>query len=141
MTGPKEKTFRRPAPPTFFRVVFALLIGGGWALAWIVPWERVWTFHMCLFRRLTSLPCPFCELTHSCVFTARGRIAEALLINPLGPICMAASLATLAGLLVLLAKKSPPIDIDAVFVRYPIIKPAVPLLWGLNWAFMILRAI
>ena len=135
MTEPKEKA------PTSFRVVCALLIVGGWIGARVIPWERVWTFRTCLFRRLTGLPCPFCELTHSCVYTARGRIAEALLINPLGPICMAVSLATLAGLLVLLAKKSPPLDIDAVFVRYPILKPSIFILWGINWAFMILRAI
>jgi hypothetical protein len=44
---------------------------------------------MCTFRRLTGWSCPGCGLTRSFVFLAHGRLAEALAMNPLGPVAFA----------------------------------------------------
>jgi len=39
----------------------------------------------CLFRSVTTIPCPFCGLTRSFVSVARGRFRDAWLYHPLGP--------------------------------------------------------
>ena len=40
---------------------------------------------LCLFYRITGLPCPGCGMTRSCVCFAHGRWAESIAFHPLGP--------------------------------------------------------
>jgi hypothetical protein len=41
---------------------------------------------ICLFRRITGLPCPGCGLTHSFSALSRGEVAQAALCHALGPV-------------------------------------------------------
>lgn len=50
----------------------------------------------CVFREVTSIPCPFCGGTRSVVAASQGRIAESLRLSPLG--LTMTSGAVLAGL-------------------------------------------
>jgi hypothetical protein len=40
----------------------------------------------CLFRKLTTLPCPMCGLTTSFAHLVRGELAEAFRCHPAGPL-------------------------------------------------------
>ena len=40
----------------------------------------------CLFRKLTTLPCPMCGLTTSFAHLVRGQLAEAFRCHPAGPL-------------------------------------------------------
>ncbi len=52
---------------------------------------------LCLFRRLTGLPCPTCGTTRSVIALARGELPQAVGYNPLAvAVCVAA-----LGLLIL----------------------------------------
>jgi hypothetical protein len=42
--------------------------------------------HGCIFRRLTTLPCPFCGLTTSFAHIVRGNLADAVRCHPAGPV-------------------------------------------------------
>jgi hypothetical protein len=39
---------------------------------------------VCLFKKLTSIPCPSCGTTRSVVLLSKGNFSEALFLNPLG---------------------------------------------------------
>lgn len=39
---------------------------------------------VCIFKQITTLPCPACGTTRSVITIANGEIAEAVMINPLG---------------------------------------------------------
>lgn len=57
---------------------------------------------VCLFRRLTGLPCPTCGITRSIVLTLNGHVGEALRLNLAGPVWVLV-VATLAAALFWLA--------------------------------------
>ena len=40
----------------------------------------------CLFRKLTTLPCPFCGLTTSFAYIVRGDLPDAFRCHPAGPV-------------------------------------------------------
>lgn len=44
------------------------------------------TFVLCLFRKLTGLPCPGCGMTRSFCALAKGHWQQALQFHPLGPL-------------------------------------------------------
>jgi hypothetical protein len=48
-------------------------------------------FVLCLFRRLTGLPCMGCGLTRSFCACAKGELARAAAFHPLGPALFAAT--------------------------------------------------
>jgi hypothetical protein len=57
---------------------------------------------VCLFRRLTGLPCPACGMTRSIVLTLNGHLGAALRLNLAGPVWVLA-VATIAAALLWLA--------------------------------------
>ena len=44
---------------------------------------------LCLFRRVTGVPCPSCGLTRSWQAAGHGRVRDAVRSHPLGPLTMA----------------------------------------------------
>jgi hypothetical protein len=63
-----------------------------------------WT--MCPFKTGSGLPCPGCGLTHSFVFMAHGRVADAFRANALGPVLFALAAWLLWRHLLVLAGKA-----------------------------------
>ena len=49
---------------------------------------------VCLFKQLTSIPCPSCGTTRSVISLTQGNFEQALLINPLGYLIAAIMLLT-----------------------------------------------
>jgi hypothetical protein len=43
---------------------------------------------LCLFRRITGVPCPSCGLTRSWQAAGHGRLRDAIAFHPLGPLTM-----------------------------------------------------
>jgi hypothetical protein len=43
-------------------------------------------FPLCLFRRVTGLPCPGCGLSHAFSALSRGEAAQAAFYHPMGPL-------------------------------------------------------
>ncbi|MCZ7585763.1 MAG: DUF2752 domain-containing protein [Deltaproteobacteria bacterium] len=140
----KEATIERPrhaASTARFRVTLLAMIAGGWVWAYIVPWKLVYETQFCPFLNLSGLPCPFCGLTRSCVAFASGRFAESWMVNPLGPVVMAASVVFAAAVIGLLAWNRPALRPDAFLKRHRAVLPAALGLWTLNWILMIFRAL
>jgi hypothetical protein len=57
-----------------------------WAAAWGVRLQPGPEHTLCLFRRLTAVPCPGCGLTRAFVHLARGEWLAALADHPLAPL-------------------------------------------------------
>jgi len=57
---------------------------GTWAVLalWTPPEDAAYT--LCLFRRLTHLPCPTCGMTHALALLAKGDWRGSLARHPLG---------------------------------------------------------
>ncbi len=125
--------------PRSFRLALSGMIVLGWFAAWTLPWDIITRWNTCLFRRLTGFPCPFCYLTRSCVATAHGRLREALLFNPLGPVLMLASVVILIVVIVLLARNHPPLATTRFIERYRFIRPALIIIILVNWLAVFLR--
>lgn len=72
---------RLPAVPWY-----APAVGGYFALVALVAWlgRRVGcSAELCLFKRLTGLPCPTCGTTRGALLILGGRPLEGFLCNPL----------------------------------------------------------
>ncbi len=128
-----------PDRPTFFRATMVTLIVSGWLAAWTLPWEHLWKFKTCLFRKITGIPCPFCDMTHACVYFARGQFYRSVAANALGPLFMAASVAFLAYFALQIARKAPAFRLDDYLSAHAWIKYAALLALGLNWALQIAK--
>lgn len=64
------------------------LAGWLWVLLALLPGHHLgWP---CLFRFLTGMPCPGCGATRAMLCVLHGRVAEAILINPVGPLALCA---------------------------------------------------
>jgi hypothetical protein len=42
------------------------------------------TINVCIFRKITGIPCPSCGTTHSLLFILNGKPGDAFICNPLG---------------------------------------------------------
>lgn len=51
---------------------------------------------LCLFKKVTGLPCFGCGLTRSVICTAHGQLTQALIYNPFGLLVMLTAIACLA---------------------------------------------
>lgn len=87
---------------------------------------------LCLFRRVTGFPCPFCGTTRACLTLLRGNVLEALKYNPLAVAIV--FLGPFALWLILLRK---------VWRRTAVVMATVLVLIAvsLNWAYLLTRGI
>jgi len=71
-------------------LTLALVAGYCWA-AWAILQQDIehTTFTPCLFKNVTSLPCPACGTTRSVSEIVKGNFIKATIINPLGLIVAA----------------------------------------------------
>lgn len=67
---------------------------GGIAVAALLPADHIENGPvLCIFRRLTGLPCPGCGLTRSWVYLMHGDLSQAFISNPFGPVLVVAVIA------------------------------------------------
>ncbi len=125
--------------PTFFRATMIAMIIMGWLAAWHLPWEIIWQVKTCIFRRITTIPCPFCDLTHACVYFARGQILDSIRVNALGPLIMISSVALLLLFGMKILRRAPAFPLDRYLADHPWIKWAALLLLCLNWCLQIAK--
>jgi Protein of unknown function (DUF2752) len=125
--------------PTFFRATMIVMISLGWLAAWHLPWEIIWKLKTCIFRRITSIPCPFCDLTHACVYFARGQILESINSNALGPVIMISSAALMLLFGIQILRRAPAFPLDRYLANHSWIKWAALLLLCLNWCLQIAK--
>ncbi|GAB4335018.1 MAG: hypothetical protein Kow0099_07350 [Candidatus Abyssubacteria bacterium] len=90
----------------------------------------------CNFHTLTGLPCPFCGMTTAFALMARGEIARAFLVQPMGALSFVACMALL------------PLTVGAAVFNRNLIGAAMELPWrklvwmlaamvALSWLFKI----
>jgi hypothetical protein len=69
----------------YFLLLFLGIAGQIWIVySYIKLEQQEDSFNICLFKRVTSLPCPSCGTIHSIVSILHGDFREALSENPLG---------------------------------------------------------
>jgi hypothetical protein len=75
-------------------------------------------FVLCLFNKLTGLPCPGCGLTRSFCALGHGELGRAVAFHPLGPLVFVAALAWWGRSIAAIAGLSNAVDrFDAAFKR------------------------
>jgi len=132
--------FQRPERPT----TGWLEVYGGIGLlllftARFVPLAKL-PFWGCALRQTTGIPCLSCGMTRSFDWFMRGRILDALLVNPVGFLLALLSVTGVAYLL--LRRFRPPrlvfdfTDRQGFWVRVGTLG-----LLGANWAYLIVRAL
>src|SRR6185436_17305799 len=74
---------------------YVLLLGAVACLVWVglnhIHGDELPT--VCLFKQITSLPCPACGSTRAVLLFLNGDIVAGLSLNPLGPLTMLLALA------------------------------------------------
>jgi hypothetical protein len=69
----------------YFIVIILSIAGYAWL---ILNYYHISTsipsMDICLFKKITGIPCPSCGSTHSLVFLLNGNFKEAVVANPLG---------------------------------------------------------
>lgn len=85
---------------------------------------------VCLFRRITGRPCPYCGLTRSWTATAHGQIDDGFRAHPMGPPALLAAV----GLAIL-----PDSSIDELRPWMRSIGPIVAAAWVATWLVRLVR--
>ena len=130
-------------PAKLYAFVAAAWLAG---TAWLV-WNTATALHdmpaVCLFRRITGLPCPSCGATHSLVYLSHGDFAGAWFANPLGYVLAIGMMVVPALLLFDLLLRRTTFYYFYTLAEARLRKPglAIPLLLLLlaNWAWSILK--
>lgn len=67
-------------------ILFACFVGYSWLLFSLQHEHEIQSqeFTVCLFKKVTTVPCPSCGTTRSVMQLLRGNSISAILINPLG---------------------------------------------------------
>jgi len=67
-------------------VIFACFFGYGWLLFSLHHEHEIQSqeFTVCLFKKVTTVPCPSCGTTRSVIQLLHGNFLSAILINPFG---------------------------------------------------------
>lgn len=87
---------------------------------------------VCLFRRLTGLPCPYCGLTRSWTATAHGQPLGGFRAHPMGPP---------AFLVALLVAFLPRVWLDRLRPWAPTVGPIVVAVWLVTWLLRLTRTV
>ena len=70
-------------------LIIILITGYGWLGFNLLTSRTGSHFPACLFKTVTSIPCPSCGSTRSIEFALHGDLGNALLTNPLGLVTLA----------------------------------------------------
>ncbi len=89
------------------------------------------SFLFCGFRAMTGIPCPLCFGTRATFALSRGGIMDALALNPLVPVGLAA--VVLTGLVLLAGREPPWLEPER---QRPVLVVALAGL-GINWIYLI----
>ena len=91
---------------------------------------------LCLFRKLSGIPCPACGMTRSWVLMSHADFGAALAMNPLGAVFFVALLLAVLGNLLALfgVVAAPPSPSDRLTRRFLI---GLGSIWALNWAYVV----
>lgn len=67
-------------------ILFACFIGYGWLLFSFQHEHQIQNqeFTVCLFKKVTTFPCPSCGTTRSVLQLSHGNLLSAILLNPFG---------------------------------------------------------
>lgn len=67
-------------------LLFACFVGYGWLLFSLQHEHEIHSqeFTVCLFKKVTTVPCPSCGTTRSVMQLSHGNFLSAILINPFG---------------------------------------------------------
>ena len=67
-------------------ILFACFIGYGWLLFSLYHEHEIQSqeFTVCLFKKVTTVPCPSCGTTRSVMQLSHGNFLSAIFINPFG---------------------------------------------------------
>ncbi|MDP5097171.1 MAG: DUF2752 domain-containing protein [Flavobacterium sp.] len=67
-------------------ILFACFIGYGWLLFSFQHEHQIQNqeFTVCLFKKVTTIPCPSCGTTRSVLQLSHGNLLSAILLNPFG---------------------------------------------------------
>lgn len=103
-----------------------------------LPLDRI-PFHVCGFRRLTGLPCPFCGATRAFCLAMDGRWLDAARMNPLGSaICLAFILILMWHTALFALRLRSTGNIRAFTARYSWwIVAALAALTAANWLYLL----
>lgn len=125
-------------------LTLALVAGYCWAI-WAILLQDIQhsTFTPCLFKNVTSLPCPACGTTRSVSEIVKGNITKATIINPLGLIVAAFMVIAPFWIIFDVATKK-----DSLHKSYLKFETALKIRWvaitlitliALNWAWNIYK--
>ena len=90
----------------------------------------------CLFRGLTSFPCPTCGATRALLLLVHGEVAAALSMNPLVSLtAVAACLVFPCSLLALLLHMPRP-SLELSTREHVVVRTAAVVLVLMNWAYL-----
>ena len=70
----------------YFFLLFACFVGYSWLLFSLQHEHEIQNqeFTVCLFKKVTTVPCPSCGTTRSVMQLSHGNFLSAILINPFG---------------------------------------------------------
>lgn len=104
-------------------------------LAWLNHADRLWP---CLFKKYTGFPCPACEAAHAWNALLAGRIAEALVMQPLMTVAEIGAVLFVIYSWVIVPLKTPRLRVEGV--RPISIAAWIVALVILNWFYILWRA-
>ena len=120
---------------------WAVLVVTGWAcLVGVgVRMQHVWGVHveMCMFKRITGLPCPTCGATRGVLAILGGRPLEGFLFNPL----LFAVLAAMAAYMLFRLATGKAIRLEASKRERLVLAGLFIAMLVLNWACLVVRGI
>jgi hypothetical protein len=91
----------------------------------------------CVFKGLTSFPCPTCGATRAVLLLSQGEAAASLSMNPLVSLCfMGACFVFLYSLLAFLLHLPRP-SVDLSGREHIVVRAAIVVLLLMNWSYLV----
>ncbi len=91
----------------------------------------------CVFKGLTSFPCPTCGATRAALLLVHGEAAASLRMNPLVSLCFMAACLVFSYSLPAFFLRLPRPSVELSVREHVVIRVAVVVLILLNWSYLI----
>jgi hypothetical protein len=91
----------------------------------------------CVFKGLTSIPCPTCGATRAALLLARGEATASLNMNPLVSLCFMSACLVFSYSLPAFLLHLPRLSMELTMREQVAIRVAVVLLVMMNWAYLV----